>query len=73
VRPDYGMHIEDVVVVTEDFGIAEAGECLACGAKGWLETRYGFPSHVKNVETKLKHEAGCPVNALLNDDGSLKK
>lgn len=65
--------IDEVVVITEDYGTAEAGECLACKASGWLKTRYGFPSHVQGVETRLKHEPGCPMSALLNEDGSLKE
>jgi hypothetical protein len=64
-----------VVIVTEDHGGYLAGKCIACDAGGWLEPRYGYPHRVKGnvMGNRLIHEEDCPMNEVLNDDGSFKK
>ncbi len=64
-----------VVIVTEDHGGYLAGECIACNALGWLEPRYGYPYRVKGtvIGSGVVHKKGCPMNKVLNDDGTFKK
>lgn len=66
------MKVEDVIVVDGDHGGFAAGHCSACGASGWIH-RYGYPHRAKKVvRNHLQHKAKCPMNKVLNDDGSLK-
>jgi len=62
---------EDVIIITENHGGYLEGKCFACGASGWING-CGYPSRVKAPGAHLQHKADCPMNAALNDDGSLK-
>lgn len=46
-------------------------ECSACGATG-LAIRYGLPARVFGPSGRLHHKPKCPMNAYLNDDGTLR-
>jgi hypothetical protein len=68
------VNASKVVVVTENHGGYKGGRCVACDAIGWLDNEHGYPSHVKGVlGNKLKHKKSCPMNSVLNDNGTLKK
>lgn len=64
-----------VVVVTKDHGGYLAGTCIVCGESGWLEPRYGYPHRVRGtvMGNLLIHKEVCPMNGILNDDGSFKE
>lgn len=64
-----------VVIVTEDHGGHLVGECIACGTRGWLSPRYGYPHRVKDtvMGNGVIHKKDCPMNEILNDDGTFKK
>lgn len=61
---------EDVVLITENHGGYYVGYCFACKATGWLHTKYGYPVRAKKAPG-LQHKASCPMNDILNDDGTL--
>ena len=64
---------KDVVVITGDHGGYTEGYCFACNASGWIKGQGGYPNCVKNTPgSHLKHEVECPMNVVLNNDGSLK-
>ena len=64
---------KDVIIVTEDHGGHLSGYCFACGSSGWVNG-HGYPNRVKNVlGSHLKHRAECPMNAVLKNNGSLKR
>ena len=69
------LSIDVVVAITENHGGYMGGRCLSCNEEGWLEPRYGYPHRVKAkvMGTLLIHTARCPMNTVLNDDGSVKK
>lgn len=65
-----------VVVVTENAGGYLAGVCIACDASGYLmDARNGYPHRVKKsvLGNSLIHKPDCPMNDVLNDNGSFKK
>lgn len=68
----------DVVVqATEDHGGYIAGKCVLCGSHGWMDSQHdhGYPYGSKKgaeLGNRVKHEKNCPMNAHLNDDGSLR-
>lgn len=66
---------KEVIIVTVDHGGHKEGYCFACNARGWVD-KYGYPSrvraHAREKGSRIIHEADCPMNELLNDDGSLK-
>jgi hypothetical protein len=62
---------KEVIVVDEDHGGHLQGHCFACGASGWLKG-LGYPNHADAPGAHLHHTAECPMNAVLNDDGSLR-
>jgi|GEM_PF-2703842 hypothetical protein len=69
------LDIDKVVRVTKDRGGYKEGECVACGAHGWMHTRYGYPHGSRAGKEKgngINHKKDCPMNAYLNNDGSLK-
>ena len=63
-----------VVMVTKDHGGYESGRCIACGTGGWLKSPYGYPHHARStlVGNELIHKEDCPMNEVLNSDGSMK-
>lgn len=65
---------EEAIVIDEDFqGNFKRGHCIACGASGFVDG-LGFPYSAKNISrTSLKHRMECPLNAVLDDNGNLKK
>lgn len=68
------LDVQDVVVITENHGGYLTGKCVGCKADGWLgDTGYGYParSRRKGAGYHLKHKASCPMNDILNNDGSL--
>jgi hypothetical protein len=57
------IHIDKVVQVTENHGGYLGGECLSCGALGWLDGKYGYAHNAKGImSNRLIHKAGCPMN-----------
>ena len=71
--------IDEVVRAEEHGGVASSGTCMACHASGWLEgighkgARYGYPAGTgKKDSVLLTHREGCPMNAILNADGSVR-
>lgn len=57
------IDIEKLVPITDDHGGYEAGECLLCGASGWLvENRLGYHYKDKDVGADLQHKKACPMN-----------
>lgn len=62
---------KEVIIVDEDHGGYLSGHCFACGASGWIDGS-GYPSHVSAPGYHLQHNVECPMNVLLNDDGSSK-
>jgi hypothetical protein len=74
VSQTVAVDVRRVVFATEDHGGYLAGTCIACGARGWLEPSYGYPHRVKGavMGNRVIHKEDCPMNDILNDDGSLK-
>lgn len=60
----------DVRKVVSD-GYPGMGECYACKAFGKF-AKHGYPHRVKVSNGELRHTARCPMNKLLNVDGSFK-
>lgn len=74
--PKIQIDAKNVVIVTGDRGGYKEGMCVACRATGWLTTEFGRPNRAQKEEkslSKLTHSSFCPMNAVLNDDGSLKE
>jgi len=66
------VEVKDLIVVTENHGGYLVGMCFACKASGWLYN-HGYPARAQNVPgAHLQHRASCPMNDMLNDDGSFK-
>lgn len=62
------LSAEKLVQVTGDHGGYETGECLLCGASGWLEGRFGRPYGAKDAGADLVHKKSCPINKELKDE-----
>lgn len=61
-----------VVLVTQNHGGYKVGVCQACDAQGWVEG-HGYPHQaVTALSSTLQHQQTCPMNEVLNEDGSLK-
>ena len=60
-----------IVYVTENDGGYLSGRCMMCHQGGWLEPRYGYPHGAKGMGNKLFHTETCPMNNVLNIDGSV--
>ena len=61
------LDLDVIVRITDNHGGYLAGECIACGASGWIvERRHGF-SHGSEDKwpAELHHKARCPVNKHL--------
>ncbi|MCK9344949.1 MAG: hypothetical protein M0P64_02375 [Candidatus Pacebacteria bacterium] len=74
--PKIEIEARNAVIVTGEHGGYKEGRCVACGSTGWLTTELGLPSSTdkKNLSlSNLTHSSFCPINKLLNEDGSLKK
>ena len=54
--------IDKVVQVVENHGGYKGGECLACGALGWLEMKYGSRFGADVMSNRLIHKRECPMN-----------
>ncbi len=69
------VDVNKIVTVTENHGGHLSGKCIACGVNGWLDSQYGYPHHMRVLVmgSKLIHGKDCPMNDVINDDGSLKK
>ena len=58
--------LKKLVLITEDHGGYEAGECLLCDASGWLvENRFGHSYGTKDTGADLVHKKNCPMNKEL--------
>lgn len=61
---------DQIVQVTSNHGGYKGGECLVCGASGWLSGRYGLRSTSPDAKewrgTHLVHKIGCPMNKLAS-------
>ena len=66
---------EQIVVVSGNHGGYLTGECLACGALGWIDGRFGLKSNSPDARewrgSHLVHKRSCQMNqfALLHRDG----
>jgi hypothetical protein len=71
------LGVKDVVQVLYGSGGRVGGTCLGCDASGTLtNARHGYPygsEKGKKDIGELTHKQDCPMNAHLNDDGSLRK
>lgn len=60
------LPLNKLVVVTENHGGYMGGECISCGASGWLNGKYGLKAGTKDAKewkgTHLVHKPSCPVN-----------
>lgn len=63
---------EDVIIIDDNHGGYETGHCYACKASGWIDG-LGYPHRAKAPGAHLKHKKSCPMNAVLDDQGDLKK
>lgn len=64
---------DKLVRVTTDHGGYTAGECLACGACGWLcEQKHGIPHNGNKELNALRHTPKCPVGSMLDKNGKWK-
>ena len=59
------IDIRKLVPINEDHGGYKVGECLLCGASGWLEGRFGHPYGTKDTGADLVHKKNCPINKEL--------
>ncbi len=68
---------KDVIVPFFDYSKYGAGVmslCFVCDAAGWVKEDSGYPAGAKNVpEGSLQHKTNCPMNAVLNKDGTIKE
>ncbi len=62
---------EKAVRVTSEHGGYKTGLCLACQSGGWLDG-HGYPHGAEVAGNLLQHRAECPMNEVLNEDGTLK-
>jgi len=63
----------EAVVLRDSHTGNTAGYCVACGASGWVRG-YGYPYRARKVPTsQLKHKKSCPMNAVLKNDGTMRK
>ena len=67
------LDINKIVQVTENHGGYLAGNCLACDASGWMDTKFGYPFRVRSLvmSNRLTHKLECPMNKYLKIDGTL--
>lgn len=71
--PKIEIAADKLVTVTEDHGGYTAGECLACGACGWLcEQSNGIPYNGDKEINALRHKKSCPVGVKLDSKGKWK-
>ncbi len=64
--------IDDVIIVTSNDGGYLHGWCSACGARGWVDNKYGYP-HGCPESNKLVHKKGCDLGNKLSIKVELKK
>lgn len=68
------LDVDTIARITSNHGGFYGGECIACDASGWLEPRHGYPHGSKEgMGNQVHHKPDCPMNAHLNDDGSLRE
>lgn len=61
-----------LVIITENYGGYLGGECVVCGASGWLSPRYGYPHNSKKglaMGNRIIHKEDCPMSKVLNENG----
>lgn len=65
--------IDQVVRVTENHGGYRGGECIACGALGWIDGKYGDRFGANVMSNRLIHKRECLMNAEIEaiESGSL--
>lgn len=56
--------IDSVIVITSNDGGYLGGHCLACGAHGWVDNKYGYPYGCPE-SNKLVHKRGCDLGDRL--------
>ncbi len=70
------LPLERVVGIDRNLsGAVLQGECLGCGARGWLQSpRFGYPhtSPAKDVHA-LRHRQKCPLNEVLDGFGVVQE
>lgn len=74
--PKIMIDAKNAVVVTVGRSGHKEGKCVACGSTGLLTAPFGLPNNEDKKEISislLTHSSFCPMNAVLNDDGSLKE
>jgi hypothetical protein len=70
--PKISIPADKVVIVTENHGGYLGGKCLACGASGWLDNKYGWPFGTHD-KPGFKHHRTCPMNDVLDSKGEFRK
>jgi hypothetical protein len=64
--------IDRIVLVTSNYSGYLGGECILCGACGWLVDRKGYPyggvddrGDLESSSNRLFHKKNCLMNAAL--------
>lgn len=64
--------IDNVIVITSNDGGYLGGRCVACGAHGWVDNKYGYPNGGCDMSNKLIHKQGCDLGSKLKIKVELK-
>ena len=70
------VDIDEIVQAKESLGGPPRGRCIVCREVGDFNPRYGYPNRVKNeivFTNRIIHKPHCPMNNILNDDGTLRE
>lgn len=70
--PKIRIDATKAIQITDDHGGYHGAKCIACGAVGWLDTGLGYP-YGSSQPSRLVHKRDCPMNAVINSDGSVKE
>lgn len=63
------LDADKIVQIVQLVGIV----CLVCKAYGSMTRRYGYPHGHVQTDDELVHKLNCPMNAHINEDGSLRE
>lgn len=70
--PTVAVPASKVVVKSFLKRLGHFGRCSACGAKGWLVAKHGYPAQASSgAVNELNHIDECPMNHVLDDQGNI--